>query len=127
MSILLLGSGLGSGFPVARSIQTRTRGAASIAAAIDRRKTTPPPPPKLSEAMAGPGQSPASAQPAPNSTEPITRFGPTSRAGGGGNEPPITGPRRRAATRQATAIGMIAPPITKASVGSQSPNTSSHP
>ena len=34
---------------------------------------------------------------------------------------------RRAATRQAIAIGTIAPPRTKASVGSQAPNTSSQP
>src|SRR6056300_960941 len=83
-------------------------------------------PPKLRDAIAGPGHRPAVAQPAPNRTDPTTRLRPNFGSGFAGNDPPTTGVRPFVYAH-ASAIGIIAPPITKANVGSHAPKTSSQP
>jgi hypothetical protein len=82
--------------------------------------------PKLKEATAGPGHKPAKPQPIPKRADPIMRSRLISELGGAGNSSPNNG-FRPCEYFQAKNIGTIAPPITNASVGSQSPNTSSHP
>ncbi len=76
--------------------------------------------------MAGPGHRPTNPQPAPNRTEP--RISPRSSSGraGAGNVPQVTG-WRVLVMRHATNMGRIAPPMTKASVGSHAPKISSQP
>ena len=82
--------------------------------------------PKLKEATAGPGHKPAKPQPIPKRADPIMRSRLISELGGAGNLSQNNG-FRPCEYFQAKNIGTIAPPITNASVGSQSPNTSSHP
>ena len=87
---------------------------------------TPWVPPNPNEAIAGPGHKPAKPHPIPKRTEPIMRSRLISELGGSGNLSSNIG-FRPSEYFQAKNIGTMAPPITKASVGSQSPNTSSHP
>src|SRR3546814_5085110 len=82
---------------------------------------------RASDATAGPGHRPATPQPTPNTTAPVSRCGSRSDLSGNENVSPNTGLAMRAWNRQATAMTSTAPPITKASVGSQSPNTSRKP
>ena len=76
--------------------------------------------------MAGPGHRPARPQPSPKRMEPVIRRRSNSVAGISGKDPPITGVRDLVICH-AIAMGIIAPPITKASVGSHLPNRSRKP
>jgi hypothetical protein len=87
---------------------------------------TPLLPPKLKDAIAGPGHRPANPHPIPKNTEPIIRSRSIPAVFVAGNLSAVRGVRTRVAF-QAIAIGSIAPPITKAKVGSHSPNMSNQP
>ncbi len=80
-----------------------------------------------SEAIAGPGHRPASPQPIPNSAAPLTSRPVMSEVAGRWYSRSANGFAVRARTNQAAAMTSIAPPMTKASVGSQSPNKSRKP
>ena len=82
--------------------------------------------PKPREAKAGPGHKPARPHPIPKSTEPIIRSGFILELWGSGNLSPNIG-FRPFEYLHAKNMGTMAPPITKASVGSQLPNKSNHP
>lgn len=91
------------------------------------RKITPFDSPKLKDAIAGPGHRPAKPQPTPKSTDPIISGWLISLLIRGGIAHPVKVFSRLLMIFQAKNIGMIAPPITKVRVGSQSPNISNHP
>src|SRR5690606_11507405 len=80
-----------------------------------------------SDATAGPGHRPAMPQPMPNRAAPAIRRGSRSVRSGRANLSPNTGFVMRAWMRQAAAMTRTAPPMTKASVGSQLPNRSRKP
>ena len=104
----------------------RIRGVATIPNAMASIKPSPLVPPKLSEAIAGPGHSPAIPQPAPKNIDPMTSW--RLNSGAAPEFCATAGCGLRALTiRHATAIGTIAPPITKAKVGSHAPKISSQP
>src|SRR6056297_385062 len=77
--------------------------------------------------MDGPGHSPARPQPIPNRMDPPINLPSISLDGGGGSAKPVSDIVRLRRTSQAIAIGIMAPPMTNASVGSQLPKTSSQP
>ena len=77
-----------------------------------------PEPPKPNAAMEGPGHNPANAQPTPNNRDPVTN-GTSILLFAGIEKFKSNNGAFFAVMTQATLIGIIAPAITKASVGSQ--------
>jgi len=80
-----------------------------------------------SAAKPGPGHSPAMPHPIPNSADPPTRRAVRSLRSGSEKPSAKIGRAIRRWMSQATAMTSTAPPITKASVGSQFPNRSRNP